>query len=184
MLFRSILNTSDNTFHLANLSDPLSSNGAQSLGIVLSKDGKYLYIADFARGQLLKFDIATETVVKSILVGSGATNIAFSSDGKYLYVSNFNDTTVSVIDVATDNVVKTINVGDSPEGIAVSSDGYIFVTNSYDGTVSVIRESDYSVVGTINVGADADPVAVCYNFSNGELYIANNGNNSISVIGK
>ena len=97
---------------------------------------------------------ATNTVVKTIPVGSKPVGVAVTPDGTHAYVTNFGSNTVSVIATATNAVVKTIAVGSRPVGVAVTQDGTLaYVTNNRSHTVSAIATATNTVVGTIAVGA-------------------------------
>jgi YVTN family beta-propeller protein len=86
---------------------------------------------------------ATNTVVKTIPVGTSPAAVAVTPDGTHVYVANFIDGTVSVIHRPGNTVVKTIPVGNFfPVGVAVTPDGtdvYVAISGPFSsGTVSVI----------------------------------------------
>ena len=56
-------------------------------------------------------DIATNTVIDTVSVGSGPTGISATPDGTKVYVTNYGSSTVSVIDTETKKVTATVNVG-------------------------------------------------------------------------
>jgi YVTN family beta-propeller protein len=66
---------------------------------------------------------ATNTVVKSIPVGTFPNGVAVTPDGTKVYVSNTASGNVSVIHRPGNTVVKTIPAGSGPFGIAVTDKG-------------------------------------------------------------
>ena len=55
-------------------------------------------------------DVATNTVVATVPVGSNPVAVAVTPDGAFAYVTNANDSTVLVIDSTTNTVVATVPV--------------------------------------------------------------------------
>jgi YVTN family beta-propeller protein len=132
-------------------------------------------VGDYA--QDLRVDVATDTI----------------------YVVNANDNTVSVVNGATCNAhdtsgcgqtAATVNVGSVPYAIAIDQlTDTIYVANMGDNTVSVIDGATCN--GTNRAGCDqAPPVVTVGNSPNGiaidqrtdTIYVANNGDNTVSVI--
>src|SRR5215211_5229812 len=90
-------------------------------------------------------DVATNTVVATVPVGSTPAAVAVTPDGTFAYVIHFNST-VSVIDSATNTVVATVPVGSGSRAIAITPDGALaYITNASDGTVSVIDTATNTV---------------------------------------
>jgi YVTN family beta-propeller protein len=77
-------------------------------------------------------------------------------------------------------VITTIPVGAKPTGVAVHPVTLqVFVVNAGDGTVSVIDPTISAVIATIPVGPKPFGVAVG---SGSQIYVANQGNNTVSVV--
>jgi YVTN family beta-propeller protein len=99
-------------------------NPAQFLGI----NDKVGYVSDWD-GSVKVVDLATNTITKTITVGTGPDMMVKTS--KYVFVANAGgfsiDSTVSIIDYALNQVVKTIKVGDAPAGMVADSKGKIWV---------------------------------------------------------
>lgn len=97
---------------------------------------------------------STNTVVKTIRVGSTPTGVAITPNGKYVYVTNGGSNTVSMINASTNTVLRTISVGRSPVGVAITPNGrYVYVNNEISKKISVIDTSTNTVVKTIVVGS-------------------------------
>lgn len=101
------------------------------------------------------FNLADNSVVTTIPVGTTPSDIVSDGSGGRMYVSNRGSNNVSVIDTASNAVIATVPVGSAPEGIDISPDGgSIFVVNSGDGTVSFISTGNLSIVGAVAVGTN------------------------------
>ena len=138
----SIINTADNT---------VTTNKALGAVRCLSPDGTKAFIK--GNGSIIIFDIPTNTVIATIVVGTGPNAINVSPDGKMAYVTNGISNNVSVINTSTNLVVATIPVGGQPWGVSVTSDGKeVYVANAVGNTVSVINTSTNLVVTTIASG--------------------------------
>ncbi len=99
-------------------------------------------------------DTASNTVVATVPVGSGADGVAVTPDGKHTYVTNFSSSNVSVIDTATNTVVAMVPVKSSHNDVAVAPDGkHAYVTNLSSSNVSVIATASNTVVATVPVGS-------------------------------
>jgi len=56
----------------------------------------------------------------------------------------------------------------------------MFVTDHGSNTVSVIDSSTLTVIATIVVGSN--PHVAVFDFTNGEMYVSNEGSNTVSAI--
>jgi DNA-binding beta-propeller fold protein YncE len=132
-------------------------------------------------------------------VGNVPQFIGINKITNTIYVSNFVDNTLSVIDGATCNgqitsgcmqPQPTTPVGALPYQVAVDeTTNTIYVGNSGDNTVSVIN-GDVCNAGNLSgcnqswpiVTVGASPQGLAVNPSNDTLYVANRGDNTVSVI--
>ena len=100
-------------------------------------------------------DIASNTLVATIPVGSGPSAIVASPTGTRVYVLNGSGvTSVSTIDTATDAVVSTTPVGPPfAAGMAITADGArLYVSTWAPDTVHVIDTASMTVTTTIPLG--------------------------------
>ncbi|MHB1326504.1 MAG: YncE family protein [Thermoleophilia bacterium] len=79
----------------------------------MTPDGKFLYVTDGADGSVVKIDLGTDTIAKTIPVGKEPHAIVFSADGKTAYISVRhepveNQSSVFVYDVEKDQVTDRI----------------------------------------------------------------------------
>jgi YVTN family beta-propeller protein len=98
--------------------------------LVVSSDGKAVYVADPDSDAVSVIDTATGTVSHTISITGDPDTLALTPDGEQLWVGQNTAAYVSVVDRATDAVVSTINLGGSeansgagyePTGIALVS---------------------------------------------------------------
>lgn len=120
--------------------------------LVLSPDGRYLYVNLIVRGRIEKYDARTFEKLGETGVGSQPAQIIITRDGTTLYVSNFNYTGeltfVVRVDAATMRVTDTLyDVGYAPHSLALSSnERFLYSINPGGEDVTEIELSTASVV--------------------------------------
>ena len=90
--------------------------GANRLKFTL--DGKTALISMLGGPELVFVDVATRSVVKRLMIGSGAGGIVMQPDGARAFVACSPDDYVVVIDLKTMDVVGKIDAGGEPDGMA------------------------------------------------------------------
>lgn len=111
---------------------------------------------------------------------------ALSPDLSTLAVSNWGDKSVALLDPKTLKTFKTIAVDALPCALLYSPDGRLFVANSGSNMVSVIDKG--RVTERIRTGIDrtnrigSTPVALAIQPNGKTLYVANAGNNCVTVV--
>ena len=104
--------------------------------VVITRDGKHVYVANKGDGTLSVIATATGVVSDPIQVGSDPSALAMTPDGRYAYVANSSDATVHMITTKNRLVSGPIPVGSTPSALAMTPDGrFLYVANSGDGTV-------------------------------------------------
>ncbi|MBU8920052.1 beta-propeller fold lactonase family protein [Bacillus sp. FJAT-29953] len=158
-------------------------------GISVSKDGKFLFIANNLNHSVSKVDLATSQIVKTIGVGKHPYAAILSNDGKSLYVSNWGESSISVVDPETLEIKNTIPTGLHPNAIVENSvNGMIYVTNSDSDSVSVIDPVQQKEIQTIslrpykNAPMGSQPNALTLSNDGKTLFVSNGGNNDVAVI--
>lgn len=120
--------------------------------MVVSHDGKLLYIASEDTGTAVVMDIETGDTIATLPVGGEPEGVGISPDGRFVYVTSEEDHQVSVIDTASRTVVTQFSVGERPRQAAFTSDSKrAYVSGEFDGTVSVIDALAHKVVHTIKL---------------------------------
>ena len=91
----------------------------QPVGIALTSDGRYAFIALGPANHIAVVDAHTYEVLDYLLVGRRVWQLDLDRDETYLYATNGVSGDVSVIDVDRLEVVKSIKVGRYPWGVVV-----------------------------------------------------------------
>jgi PQQ-dependent catabolism-associated beta-propeller protein len=94
-------------------------DGVKPMGVVVSADGRKIYVAMGRAGLVLALDAMSFQIINTIPVGKRVWGLALTPDGRKVYTANGLSNDVSVIDTATDQVTTTIKAGDGPWGIAI-----------------------------------------------------------------
>jgi DNA-binding beta-propeller fold protein YncE len=96
-------------------------------GLVFSRCGRYLYVADFAGGNLYGLDVRDGT--RAFTVGNGTAgalrHLVLSADGTRLYASDMLNGTVNVYAInpdGTPELMRRVRVGINPNTIALTPD--------------------------------------------------------------
>ena len=152
-------------------------------GVVVTPDGKRMYVSNRDVGQVTVFSTATNVPLVVIPVGNGNDNLglAVSPDGSLVYVANQSSGTVTVIATATNTVVQTILTGIEPIWITFSSDGSrAYVSNQVSGTISVIATASGTILSTI--GGFSCPFESVITGDGSKLLVSSQCDNSLKVV--
>ena len=107
--------------------------------LVVSKDGKKLYVVAEEANALLIVDAEKNKVLSEIAVGLRPHSVVLDEEEKKAYVSNQWSDNVMVVDLNRRVVTDTLNTGSGPAGITLSEDGhFLYVVNSYTSNISLI----------------------------------------------
>jgi YVTN family beta-propeller protein len=104
-------------------------------------DGRFAVFSCEFSGQLVKVDIARESVVGYLHVKEGGSpqDVKTSPDGKVMYVADQYADGVQLIDPVRFKEIGFIKTGRGTHGLYVSRDSrYLYVTNRHDQSVSLI----------------------------------------------
>src|SRR5262245_25358149 len=135
--------------------------GKRPRGIRPSHDGKLLFIAlsgsplappgvdesklpppDRAADGIGVFDIAANTIVRTLRGVSDPEQLVLSHDDSRVFVASEDASVAVVIDVASGKTLATLPVGGEPEGIAMEPHGkFLYMSSEADSQVSVIDTS-------------------------------------------
>ena len=99
---------------------PLERRQGKPVGVVVSPDGKWVYVANGNANAVSIIDATRNAVVGRIPVGRRPWGIAISPDGRTLYTADGLSNQLSVIDVATRRVRATVKTDKQPWGVAIS----------------------------------------------------------------
>lgn len=142
---------------------PINMGGGEVIGIALTPDGRFAYVANATTASVEVVDILAGTVVVTIPVGATPIVLAITPDGQKVYVTNSNSNSVSVIQVSSNTVIATIPLPFPPFGIAITPDGATaYVTTTTVGTVIPINIATNTAGAPIPLGF-ADPGFITMN---------------------
>ncbi len=115
--------------------------------LLLSKDGRRLFVACENTNEVLLVDTAEGRVKGSAPVGRNPFGLALNPDESRLYVSNRNDDSVSVVELPQMTVTKTFLVGDDPHGLTTDRSGaFLYVANMSTDDVTVVDTEDFTEI--------------------------------------
>jgi YVTN family beta-propeller protein len=90
------------------------------MGVVVSPDGRRLYVSNGRGGTVSVIDVATDSILASVPVGARPWGIALLPDGSKLFSANGSSNDVSVLDTQRLEVTTRIPVGKIPWGVAIA----------------------------------------------------------------
>ena len=128
--------------------------------------------------------VATNTVC----VGVNPVAIVQQPNGGYVYIANAGDSSISVFNPVSLSVASTLTQASgllqNPVAMVASPDGtYIYVVAQGNGTtpgwLDIINTATNTIGGSVQVGVS--PTAIYYDTFLNRLYVANTGNNTVTV---
>lgn len=126
-------------------------------------------------------DVATNTVVTTILAGNTPFGVTFTPDGSRAYVTNLFDSTISIIDTASSTVVATVALpaNSEPAFPAITPDGKtLYVPTFLGNSVLVFDTATNSQIAAIAGGSS--PYAAVATPDGAHVYVL--GIETVSVI--
>ena len=155
--------------------------GLEPIWITFSADGSRAYVSNQVSGTVSVISTASGSVIANIFGFSCPFQSEVTLDGSKLLVSSQCDNSLKVVSLASNTIVSSIPTGPNPRGIALTADGTrAYVADWFSNTVDVI-----DVAAQVNLNT---PIIVGFNpwglaiTPGGEIYSANFGDNTISVI--
>jgi len=155
--------------------------GERPRGIVLSNDGKYLYICASDDDRIEVLDLSSKQIVYNLPSGPDPELMSLSTDGSLLFVANEDDNMVTVIDTIQRSKVIEIPVGIEPEGIGLSPDGKWLVSTSETTNMAHFINIE-SLKITDNVLVDTRPRVAQYTPDGKEVWVSSEIGGTVSII--
>ncbi len=149
---------------------------------VLSKDGRRLFVSNWASESVSVIDTKTNKVIRTLHVGMNPNDMKLADDGR-LFVACSNDNTIHVIDTKTLEVVERLSTtltpfapeGSTPDAIEIDNKRkLLYVANADNNSIAVIRiaaRGHSAVIGFIPTGWY--PSALALAEDNNTLFIGN-----------
>lgn len=152
---------------------PLSPAWQAPAALVLSADGRRLFVACNRGHQVLILDAESLAVTGSIPVPARPTGLALGADGRQLYVTCAAPaSSLAVIDVAQGKVRQRVPAGHTAMAPVLSPDGKtVYVCNRFNNDVAVIDVG--SGRETVRIPVEREPVAAALT-PNGKLLVVAN----------
>jgi YVTN family beta-propeller protein len=150
--------------------------------LVLTPDGRKLFVSNWASQSVSVIDTATNKVVKTLHVGMNPNDMKLSADGR-LFVVCSNDNTIHVIDTRTMQVIEKLSTtltplapeGSTPDALIIDNlHKLVYVANADNNSITVVNIANHahsSVVGFIPTGWY--PAALVLTDHDRTLYIGN-----------
>lgn len=161
--------------------------GSRPQNVNVDPQGRFFYVTVLFTKEsddlVQVFDVTTNAMLTSVVVGHEPTYIVPSPTGTRLYVASKAASTVSVIAVPEFKRIETIKLmGKGPQGPAITPDGKTLLTpNGRSGDVSVIN-LERGIVDLITLPPGARPMAIGIS-QNGQIaYVTDAGLNQVHKI--
>jgi YVTN family beta-propeller protein len=153
------------------------------------------YVAGTGTGadNLTIIDIGQRRVVGSVAIGRHPAGAVLSTDGRYAYVTESLGNALAIVDANARTVTATVPVGTGPTSLALDlsqTPNLLYVADSSGSSVTVVDPGAQQVRATIPVGLHPAGIAVALPGTgiaeaepdDAEVYVANSGSDTVSVI--
>ena len=152
-------------------------------GIAISPDGSTAYITSFNpfNPSLVTIDIAQRKIMRSLSLANYPQSVFLTPDGAEAWVTFPFGNAIYVVDTLSNTIVRTLGIV-NPFGVAFNPTGtraYIS-SASVPGTLQVVDTTTYAAIKSVPVGTQ--PADVLVSPDGGTIFVANEGDGSISVI--
>src|SRR5262249_1630256 len=120
-------------------------------GLVLTPDGKELFVSSDGASTVSIIDAVTDEVKQTIDVGQAPHGLAMTHDGQQVLAAVFGPSQVAFIDTATYQVIAQIRVP-QPHNIAISPDGtlaYVASQASDTPSLAILDVLNRTQIGSI-----------------------------------
>jgi YVTN family beta-propeller protein len=129
--------------------------------MVISPDGRRLYVICEKSDELLRIDTRSEKVEGRVSVGHVPRGLAISKDGNRVYVANSWSDTISVIKAPNFELEKSLPTGFEPTSVVADQDNTaLYVANRLSNDISVIDVSSGQEVKRLAGGRGASYLAL------------------------
>jgi YVTN family beta-propeller protein len=126
--------------------------GNEPEGLVVSPDGRTVYVADQSAHVLSVVDVGTRKVT-SVKLRNTPRFVTTSRDGKLVFVSmyetNLTGSGVAVIDAASHKVLRNLTTGTQPYALSIGPDGKLWVPIHSAGRVEIYDPGTMKADGRI-----------------------------------
>lgn len=142
---------------------------------------------------LTVLDIASRKVTGHVQISGTPTSVVLSYDARYAYVTEATAGRLAVVDTRTLQVIGTVAAGRHPQAVVLTAGAGVstlFVTARDSNAVEIIAADSRHLLASVAVGAQPLGEALAgqgsgikdSDINDAELYVANSGSDSVSVI--
>src|SRR5690349_11130359 len=159
-------------------------------GIAVSRDGKYLFVAENIGDALAVVDVARKRVVQRVNAVRYPYAVVLSPAGG-VCVSAWGGMTVSVFSAAANGMLRErgrIQAGRHPSALLLNRDASrLFVTSASTNTIAVVDTKTLRVVATLQDPAPggpnegSSPNGLALSSDGSRLYVAEGDNNAVAI---
>lgn len=143
--------------------------------------------------ELAVLDIASRKVTGHVRLGGTPTSVVLSFDARYAYVTEATAGKLAVVDTRTLQVAATVAAGKGPQAVILAGSAGVnalFVTARDSNAIEIIDADTRRPVASVPVGSRPMGEALAAqgsgisdpDINDAELYVANSGDDSVSVI--
>ena len=170
--------------------DPKKDGTRFPAGLALSRDGRFLYVAENLADSLAVIDLASKRVVARLKTDHYPYEVAVAPDNK-VYVSAWGGNTVSGFSVKPDGTLTDagkIVVGRHPSALALNRDGSrLFVASASTDRIIVVDTRQQRVISQLadpppsGASEGSTPDALALSADGARLFVAEADNNAVAV---
>jgi len=110
--------------------------------IHVDRQARFGYISMLASGELVKFDVAADTVLARGAAGAAPAHPITSPDGSRVYVTDWSASRLLVLDTATMTTLYSLafppGIGSNPHGLTITADGR-YLLSAHESGDAVFR---------------------------------------------
>lgn len=149
--------------------------------VVLSKDGRRAYTANFGSTTVSAIDLESGTVIWRIECEQGPEGIDLSPDGAFLWATNRGAESLSVIDTGRLEAVHRIAAGEIPIRVKITPDGARAIVSHY-------KSDDLRIYDTatrkqlLRVAIGGTPIGVLVTPDRRHLYVARSRAGTVAIV--
>lgn len=147
------------------------------MGIEISPDDKFLYVACSKDGIVQKANLLTNKVIDSVKLNCEIRHLKLH--GNKLYITCFDTDKVACLDTASLDIITMMNCDKSPSQMEIVNNK-LYVTNEGADTVNIFDTVTNTFIKRIETGSQPKPIG--YNSVKNLLYIGNAGEGSVCII--
>ncbi len=151
---------------------------------LVSPDGQSVWVTLKGSNEVVKIDVATDTVVGTYSTGgTSPIHMNFSPDGSALYIVNQASDAVTMMDTSTGSILDSYSFSASStlHDIKVSPDGsQLWITDQATSSVNVINSNFSGLLTSIGVGSD--PMQLIFSVDGSQVFTSNRLDGTVSVL--